>query len=313
MIIETPPLKRGPGETVFEQVGECTAMRNVKGFTLIELLVVIAVIALLLALLLPALHGARKQARAVVCQTNLKQWATTLALYAEDNQGRFPATTGGIDGLWLLRGVFLSTDDPNADDGSLHHFGTRGIALCPMAAKPSGDRTLGAVGGRSTFGSRYRVEVTRGSTFAAWEITSPAPAFQGSYGHNQWLFNGFHRPMTAPILRGGQIDFDVLSLKGRADIPTLLDATVPWSTPLDGDPPPFRADDARTGMRDFCLNRHSGHVNGLFLDWSVRKVGLKELWTLKWYAEFDRAGRRTKAGGMRLEDWPEWMRRFRDY
>ncbi|NLH43532.1 MAG: hypothetical protein GX448_16955, partial [Planctomycetes bacterium] len=54
-------------------------------------------------------------------------------------------------------------------------------------------------------------------------------------------------------------------------------------------------------------------VGGLFLDWSVRKVGLKELWTLKWYDEFDRAGKWTKAGGVQPEDWPQWMRGFKDY
>jgi hypothetical protein len=51
----------------------------------------------------------------------------------------------------------------------------------------------------------------------------------------------------------------------------------------------------------------------VFLDWSVRKVGLKELWTLKWDREFDTAGPWTKAGGVRPGDWPEWMRRFKDY
>jgi hypothetical protein len=49
------------------------------------------------------------------------------------------------------------------------------------------------------------------------------------------------------------------------------------------------------------------------MDFSVRKVGLKELWTLKWNRTFDTAGRWTKAGGVRAEDWPEWMRGFRDY
>jgi len=59
--------------------------------------------------------------------------------------------------------------------------------------------------------------------------------------------------------------------------------------------------------------RDDGGINFVFLDWSVRKVGLKELWTLKWDREFDTAGPWTKAGGVRPGDWPEWMRRFKDY
>ncbi len=61
------------------------------------------------------------------------------------------------------------------------------------------------------------------------------------------------------------------------------------------------------------MNRHNGYVGGLFLDWSVRKVGLKELWTLKWHDQFDRAGKWTRAGGVQPEDWPKWMRGFKDY
>lgn len=62
----------------------------------------------------------------------------------------------------------------------------------------------------------------------------------------------------------------------------------------------------------------------LFRDWSVRKVGLKELWTLKWDGrkfhtnkwydrKFDTSGPWTLAGGVQPEDWPEWMRGFKDY
>ena len=54
-------------------------------------------------------------------------------------------------------------------------------------------------------------------------------------------------------------------------------------------------------------------MNGVFLDWSVRKIGLKELWKLKWFRDFDTNGPWTRAGGVKPEDWPEWMRGFKDY
>jgi prepilin-type processing-associated H-X9-DG protein len=63
----------------------------------------------------------------------------------------------------------------------------------------------------------------------------------------------------------------------------------------------------------FCLDRHSGGVNATFLDGSVRKVGIKELWTLLWCESYNPAGPWTKAGGVRPEDWPAWMRKPKDY
>jgi hypothetical protein len=72
-------------------------------------------------------------------------------------------------------------------------------------------------------------------------------------------------------------------------------------------------EDGLSSMHHFCINRHYGFINGLFMDWSVRKVGLKELWTLKWDPEFDTAGPWTRAGGVQPQDWPRWMRRFKDY
>jgi prepilin-type processing-associated H-X9-DG protein len=62
-----------------------------------------------------------------------------------------------------------------------------------------------------------------------------------------------------------------------------------------------------------CINRHGGGINAVFLDWSVRKVGLKELWTLEWHRKYDTTGPWTKAGGALPRDWPKWMRSFRDY
>jgi len=61
-----------------------------QGFTLIELLVVISVIALLMAILLPALNKARAQARTVSCRSNLKQYGIGLRMYLDDNNQDFP-------------------------------------------------------------------------------------------------------------------------------------------------------------------------------------------------------------------------------
>lgn len=63
-------------------------MNKRRGFTLIELLVVIAVIAILMAILMPALKRAREQGKRAVCLNNLKQLALAWVLYADDNDDR---------------------------------------------------------------------------------------------------------------------------------------------------------------------------------------------------------------------------------
>ena len=68
---------------------------NEKGFTLIELLVVISIIALLMAIMMPALGKARELAKATICQSNNRQIAQAVTMYANANDDRVPPCRPG--------------------------------------------------------------------------------------------------------------------------------------------------------------------------------------------------------------------------
>jgi prepilin-type N-terminal cleavage/methylation domain-containing protein/prepilin-type processing-associated H-X9-DG protein len=286
------PLKRNP---MYKVKG------YLNGFTLIELLVVISIIMLLMAILLPVTQRIKNQARAVVCQANLRQWGMFFHIYTEGNQGRFFPSVDETS-LWFLRGSYLKNDDPNIPP-IFNDMNTQGIACCPMAKKPGSSKMSIEINKKD--GTSYNIEGKAGSTFSAWEITSGFPPFRCSYGYNLSLLSPFFYIDIPRFVSWKGIELS--SARYNSKVPVFFDCDRFYDAIASENFPPLRYE------QGVLINRHNGYVNGLFLDWSVRKVGLKELWTLKWNERFDIAGPWTKAGGVQPEDWPEWMQGFKDY
>ena len=259
------------------------------GFTLIELLVVIAIIALLMSILMPAMARVQKQARAVACRSNLKQWGTIWAMYTDDNNSYFPRRTQNPgSGRWIDVLFDYYYKDPK-------------IRCCPMAKKyaveypPPANDTLTLGGDALTSWGKLDDSVGR-----------PAGTY-GSYGINGWVYV----PGEDPLYGKPAASFwRTPNVKGASNIPLFLDCWFFVGWPDDDDAPPGgngRADRG-TGKDDdamnrFCINRHQQATNGVFLDYTVRKIWLKGLWRLKWSKRFDINV---------TKNWPTWMVSFKE-
>jgi prepilin-type N-terminal cleavage/methylation domain-containing protein/prepilin-type processing-associated H-X9-DG protein len=260
-------------------------MRRRRAFTLIELLVVIAILVVLMGLLFPVLRRAREAARAVVCQGRLRQVGTVFALFVESNDGWLPDLAHQPSGMSAWH---LATQPPWSDHPEL--------LLCPSAAKPS-------PGARDWWSD----------TFHAYSYVCGNPNRHSSYGFNYYV----HR-REIPNDHEGRLTPGTwlkAAVRQAPHVPVLFDALCAIAAPHFADlrPPDQEGHVPNLAMSDVCINRHNGGTNMVFMDWSVRKVELKQLWTLKWNSQFDIANSWTKAGGMKPEDWPEWLRPFKDY
>lgn len=98
--------------------------RDLSGFTLIELLVVIAVVALLVAVLLPALSQAKRYALRTICANNVRQQCQGVLLYAQQNDSYVPTSNTGS---WLWDMSFWSTNEISHYAG----FDNNEVYFCP--------------------------------------------------------------------------------------------------------------------------------------------------------------------------------------
>ncbi len=276
-------------------------MHKTKGFTLIELLVVIAIIAVLMSILMPALHRVKKQSRTVVCQANLKQWGTIFALYTDDNNGNFPERRSGSNayGRWMdsMRDYYITAED---------------IRCCPVAHKVANPEMIDGID-------------WWGSTTTAWGKVPPWDSggqrtigYYGSYGVNGYIYV----PIGTDVYGISPTGFwRTINVKGGSDIPMFLDCYFWCGWPqATNTPPEFDGAQERSdanAMNRFMLNRHDGFGTGVFMDFHVQKIGLKEYFTLNWHRGYNRANAWTRAGGVRAEDWSNygngWLAKYKEY
>ena len=295
-----------------------------RGFTHIELLEVISIVVMLMALLLPSLSRARKQARAVVCQNTCRQWGIMFTVYAAEHDGHLMFTPY----IWHMGPeIYIYSDELG-----------KASFLCPEAGKNNAGPAPDVRPART----RRDGGSGRGGKFTAWwnylyDDGSPPllRLFSCSYGTNGWIGDPTPEKHYATGVSEAEADafrayaqkrWTRATLRSPSQIPVLFDCALTGATPWDTDEPPAYEEDftifssdilwehAHNTMRRACFDRHGGGtVNVAFLDGSARRVGLKELWTLKWYTQCSTRGPWTKAGGVLPPDWPEWMQKFKDY
>lgn len=119
-------------------VSRSPAFRRVRhAFTLIELLVVLAIIAILAAILLPALSGAKAKAQHVVCLNNLKQLTLAWLLYIDDHEDHLPPNDGGghagsFPGSWVVGNAKNDPDTSNIERGVIFPYARNAdLYRCP--------------------------------------------------------------------------------------------------------------------------------------------------------------------------------------
>lgn len=267
-------------------------MKSKKAFTLIELLVVISIIALLMSIMMPSLKRARELAKNVTCMSALKQWSLVWSMYTSDNNSRFH--DGRFNGN---RKSWIEVLEPYYQDGK--------VMVCASASKPMNDDKI-VSSGESVLGDKNHAwGIFPGTSGNDWDVEGA----YGSYGINSWVCNP---PSDENPYGGKERYWRTIEVKSADNVPVMVDSWFIGGRPEETNLPPEYDGHKNSGpefeMGRFCLNRHNEKVNSLFLDASVRQVGLKELWRLKWHRGYNT--------NVRMPNWDQkapWMSGFKEY
>ncbi|MBI1369619.1 MAG: prepilin-type N-terminal cleavage/methylation domain-containing protein [Planctomycetes bacterium] len=263
-----------------------------RAFSLVELMVVVSIISLLVAILLPSLKDAQRNARSVVCATHERQMGLAVQAYCGDHFGRlykYYRTTG------------LSTGGLTYDTYWMHifspYFADNRVMLCPEAPVDySGqwDYVLDTPKAYSGWGT---VSVAWGGPDVASTINF-IRGFDGSFALNAWMLDGRNYRRTD----GADPVFDARDERKhwrKLDNPTRPDATPLFADSMWVDvwfennvnggpnwgPPPTLTGSNSSASGRVCINRHGRAVNVVFVDGSAHQVPLEGLWGLMWNTE----------------------------
>jgi prepilin-type N-terminal cleavage/methylation domain-containing protein/prepilin-type processing-associated H-X9-DG protein len=241
------------------------------GFTLIELLVVIAIIAILAAMLLPALSKAKDRAKSIACLSNMKQWGLATVMYAADNTDQLPhfgqGTYTSTDPFWTsLLAPYLARSAPAGVFVTQTDIYTNQVRKCPGGKIPTLKETeFKAIGSWDTWiGANY-------GWYDSSRLTAPFYYAGSSDG----------KPNPAVKISRIRKTSDALIYMDTASFFVYSPVQFPFSRDMDGD---GMLDD---GMESFGYitpynsgrpKVHSVGVNVTLLDGHVERVAFKKLW-----------------------------------